>query len=80
MSDFLAGLFGQFDQEEQAKIRAAKRAIKGILAQGNAAVRERQLATGSPFVTDWVLQPKDDARADAAGGRYHDGLVHELPS
>jgi hypothetical protein len=80
MVDFLAGLFDQFDPDEQARIRAAKRSIRGILAQGTAAVRDRQLATGSSVVTDWVLEPKDDARADATGVvflAYVNGLWHQ---
>ncbi|MGA2988528.1 MAG: hypothetical protein ABSG32_32595 [Terriglobia bacterium] len=67
MGDFLTELFDQFDPEDQVMIRATKGAIKVILAQGAAAVRNRQLATGSAVVTDWVLEPKQDARADAAG-------------
>jgi|CZKX01.1.fsa_nt_gi hypothetical protein len=67
MGDFLAELFDQFDPEEQARIRAAEDATRGILAQGAAAVRDRQLAAGSAVLTDWVLEPEDDARADAAG-------------
>jgi len=67
MGDFLAELFDQFDPEEQAGIRAAEEATKGILEEGTAAVRDRQLAAGSSVLTGWVLEPEDDARADAAG-------------
>jgi hypothetical protein len=67
MGDFLAELFDQFGPEEQAAIRAAEDATEGILAQGAAAVRDRQLAAGSTVLTDWALEPEHDARADAAG-------------
>ena len=80
MGDFLAELFDQFDPEEQARIRAAEDSIGGILAQGGAAVRDRQLAAGSTVLTDWVLEPEDDARADAAGvvfAAYVNALWHQ---
>lgn len=67
MGDFLAELFDQFDPEEQARITAAEDSTRGILAQGAAAVRDRLLAAGSPVLTDWALEPENDARADAAG-------------
>jgi hypothetical protein len=65
-TDFLVELFDQFDPEEQAKIRAAEEATKEILARGDAGVRDRQRAAGSHDVPDWVRQPQDDARVDAA--------------
>ena len=58
MVDFLAELFDQFDPEEQARIRAAEDAANGILAQGTAGVRDRQLAAGSTDLTDWVLSQR----------------------
>jgi hypothetical protein len=65
--DFLAELFDQFDQEEQAEIRAAEESTKDILAQGETAAKDRLRAAGSRDVPDWVRQPQDNARADAAG-------------
>ena len=67
MGDFLAELFDHFDPEDQARIRTAEDAANGILAEGTAAVKDRQLAAGSSVLTDWVLEPEHDARADAAG-------------
>jgi hypothetical protein len=67
MGDFLAELYDRFHQEEQARIRAAEDSARGILAQGDAAVRDRLRAAGSVNRRDWVLQPENDARADAAG-------------
>jgi hypothetical protein len=65
--DFLAELFDQFDQEEQAEIRAAEESTKEILARGDAAASDRQRAAGSRVAHDWVRQPQDDARVDAVG-------------
>ncbi len=65
--DFLGTLFGQFDQEEQAKIRAAEKSTSEILARGAADANGRQRAAGPHDVPDWVQQPHGDARADAAG-------------
>jgi hypothetical protein len=61
MGDFLAELFDQFDQEEQARIRAAEASTGGIIEQGTAAVKSRRRAAGSPDDSDWVLQPERDA-------------------
>ena len=77
MVDFLTELFDQFDDEEQARIRAAEDSVEGILAQGAALVRDRQLAAGSTVLTAWVLEPQDDARADAAGVVF-DAYVNAL--
>lgn len=61
--DFLAELFDQFDQQEQARIAAAEDIARRIFAQGTA-VRNRVQAAGSTAASDWLLEPDD---VDAAG-------------
>src|SRR5580692_10567008 len=77
MEDVLAELFARFDQEEQSKVRAAEDSTKDTLARGDAAARDRQRAAGSHDVFDWVRQPQEDARADAAGAVFS-SYVHAL--
>jgi hypothetical protein len=67
MGDFLAELFDQLDQEEQARIEAAESLARKVLQRGADAVKHRRRASGSPDDSDWVLQPERDARADSAG-------------
>ena len=67
MGDFLTELFDQFDQEEQAEIRAAEASTTEILAKGSAAARERRRVAESLHDNYWLLQPENDARIDSAG-------------
>ena len=64
--DLLAELFDQFDHDEQARIKAAEGASRAIAAEGAAGVRDRLLAAGSSDLSDWTVQPENDARLDAA--------------
>jgi hypothetical protein len=66
--DILTELFDQLSPEEKAHIRAAEAAANGILAQGDAGVRERSRAAGLRLELDrdWLLQPQDEARVGAA--------------
>ena len=67
MGDFLSELFDQFDQEEQARIRAAEASTTEILAQGTAAAEGRRRVAESLHDNHWLLQPENDARIDSAG-------------
>jgi hypothetical protein len=67
MNEILAELFNRFRPEEQAQIKAAEAKAKGILAQGEGGVRDRLRETGSLSDRDWILEPRDEARAEATG-------------
>ena len=67
MGNFLAELFDQFDQEEQAGIRAAEDDATRILAQGTAAANGRRRVAESLHDNYWLLQPENDAWIDSAG-------------
>lgn len=70
MDELLDEFFRQFDQDEQQIITAAKASADEILANGTAAAKVRVMASGSEERQDWVLEPEDDAHADAAGLIY----------
>jgi hypothetical protein len=63
LSRFCDGL----DELEQNAIKSAEEVSRNILAQGTAAVAERRIAAGSQELDEWVVEPENDARADAAG-------------
>lgn len=67
MSDFLTEAFERFDPAQQARIRAAEASAKGVLSQGNAEVSNHLRVGRFASNRDWLLQPQDEARADAAG-------------
>jgi hypothetical protein len=67
MRDFLSELCDQFDQEEQARIRAAEASTTEILAHGTSAARDRRRVAESLHDSYWVFQPESDARIDSAG-------------
>ena len=67
MRDFLSELCDQFDQEEQARIRAAEASTTAILAQGTAAADGRRRVAESLHDSYWLFQPENDARIDSAG-------------
>jgi hypothetical protein len=67
MADFLTELFEQFSPEEQARLRAAEASANAVLANGDAEVRSRLRFAGSLDDRNWLLEPQDDARANAAG-------------
>ena len=68
MADILTELFATFSSQEQAQIRAAEASAKIILAQGDRAVREREM--GSLSDRDYILTPRDEARAGAACAEF----------
>jgi len=67
MADFLSEIFEQFSPEEQARLRAAEASANAVLANGDAEVRSCLRFAGSLDDRNWLLQPQDDARANAAG-------------
>ena len=67
MTDILAEFFDQFNPEEQAFIRAKEAEAKIILLHGQSGVTERfQIGHDR----EWILQPQDDARAQAAATEF----------
>jgi hypothetical protein len=67
MTDILAEFFDQFNPEEQAFIRAKETEAKIILLQGQSDIAER-FRIG--YDRESVLQPQDDARAQAAATEF----------
>jgi hypothetical protein len=63
LSRFCDGL----DELEQHAITSAEEVSRNILAQGTAAVAGRRIVAGSQELDEWVVEPENDARADAAG-------------
>jgi hypothetical protein len=66
MADILTEFLKQFSDTDRAQIRAAEATAKGILAQGRSGVRDRLREAGSVSDRDWILEPQDRARAEAA--------------
>lgn len=70
MADILAQLFGQFSMDEQAQIRAKVAAAKTGLVQGDSQITDRLGGAQSLEDRNWILEPKDEARAGAAGTEF----------
>jgi hypothetical protein len=70
MNDILAELFATFSPDEQARIRSAEAAAKGIIAQGDNGVRERLQRAGLLGDRDWILEPQNEVRGAAAYSEF----------
>lgn len=66
-TDRLSQFCDWFGEVEQNAIQFAEKTSREILAQGTAAAAQRRIAAGSQELDEFVVEPENDARADAAG-------------
>jgi hypothetical protein len=67
VDDFLARIFLELDQDDQQAINAAEEESRTRLEEGAVVASNRLHAAGSHDLRDWIAEPENDARADAAG-------------
>lgn len=70
MSDSRDELFRELNPEEKDQILEAETASEVILARGAEAVKERSFSAEIWGDRDWVLEPQDRARSDAASNVF----------